>query len=169
MSVRVAIETDARDIAFVQVTSWQTAYKGLVADDHLQNMSIAKREQTWRQIISKGESHCLVVEINKQIIGFANMGISRDPDKIVPPTGEIYAIYLLPTHWRQGLGQQLFNEAIKWLNAQNLPESVIWVLEGNWPARRFYEKQGFRPDGVTKTKQVGGDERHVVRYARTIR
>jgi hypothetical protein len=38
------------------------------------------------------------------------------------------------------------------------------VVEGNDQARRFYWRQGFRPDGSTKTATMSGAEAIEVRY-----
>jgi RimJ/RimL family protein N-acetyltransferase len=41
---------------------------------------------------------------------------------------------------------------------------TLWVVEANARARRFYERQGFRPDGSTKTARMSGTEAIEVRY-----
>ncbi|MFI6801173.1 hypothetical protein [Streptosporangium canum] len=47
------------------------------------------------------------------------------------------------------------------------PRAVLWVLEGNERARRFYEKAGRSADGVTRDAPMGGELTHQPRYART--
>ncbi len=44
--------------------------------------------------------------------------------------------------------------------------AYLWVLEGNDRARRFYERQGWTSDDVTKTLDMDGLELHEVRYSR---
>jgi hypothetical protein len=40
---------------------------------------------------------------------------------------------------------------------------TLWVVEANDRARRFYGRQGFRPDGSTKTARMNGAEAIEVR------
>jgi hypothetical protein len=43
--------------------------------------------------------------------------------------------------------------------------AVLWVLEGNAQARRFYEGGGWRADGVTRDEEMGGEPTHQLRYS----
>jgi hypothetical protein len=42
---------------------------------------------------------------------------------------------------------------------------VLWVLEANGRARRFYEREGWTLEGGTRTTPLGPSE---VRYRRTL-
>jgi ribosomal protein S18 acetylase RimI-like enzyme len=45
-------------------------------------------------------------------------------------------------------------------------EAILWVLEANQRARRFYEAGGWRPDGSAKTLELHGFPLVQVRYRR---
>ena len=77
---------------------------------------------------------------------------SRDKDK--PDAGEIVSIYLLEEFWDKGYGRQMMDYAIGELKHMGCHEIVVWVLEKNKRARRFYEKCGFVPDGAKKEINV---------------
>lgn len=49
-----------------------------------------------------------------------------------------------------------------------MPQRVqtLWTLEGNAPARRFYERRGFVTDGAQKVFDVPGQPIEI-RYRRT--
>ena len=47
-------------------------------------------------------------------------------------------------------------------------EAVLWVLETNERARRFYEKVGWKTDGQTKTDDRGPVVLNEVRYRVTL-
>ena len=74
------------------------------------------------------------------VIGFAAAGPERSSD----PTyrGEVYAIYILPSHQRHGCGRALMRAATRGLADVRLPSMLLWVLEANAPARAFYEALG---------------------------
>ena len=46
-------------------------------------------------------------------------------------------------------------------------EVVLWVLEDNAEARRFYESMGFRVDSAFKMVELG-DPLKAIRYAKTM-
>jgi ribosomal protein S18 acetylase RimI-like enzyme len=50
------------------------------------------------------------------------------------------------------------------LRCRGFDEAVLWVLETNERARRFYEKAGWKTDGQTKTEERGPVVLNDVRY-----
>jgi GNAT superfamily N-acetyltransferase len=87
------------------------------------------------------------------------LGPSRDHDC----DGELYGVYVLPEAWGTGAGGELMETALAELGAA-FREAILWVLEDNPRARRFYEKHGWQPDGATKRDEYLGVETHEVRY-----
>ena len=108
MTIRIATLEDVKDIATIHVKAWQAAYKGLIPQSYLDNLSIPKREQAWQNILSDSKTNTIVQEINGAVVDFANFGHTRDEDKDSTVTGEITSIYLNPEHWRKGLGTAVF-------------------------------------------------------------
>jgi hypothetical protein len=47
-------------------------------------------------------------------------------------------------------------------------DSLLWVLEGNDRAKRFYTIDGWSPDGEARTEDVWGVDANEVRYRRMI-
>jgi hypothetical protein len=58
--IRRATINDARAIAEVHVKSWQVAYRGLLPEDFLQNLSVERREEQWRRALQNPEQVILV-------------------------------------------------------------------------------------------------------------
>ena len=46
--------------------------------------------------------------------------------------------------------------------------AVLWVLEENARARRFYDRGGWSPDGATRVEPIGGEPVPQVRYSRPL-
>ena len=150
MTIRTTTLKDIKDIATIHVTVWQVAYKGLIPQSYLDNLSIAKREQNWSSILKNSKNQTIVQEINGTVVGFANFGNTRDEDKNSKVIGEITSIYLDPEHWRKGLGTELFQFILSEMKNQEFTEVTLWVLDTNQTACSFYQKMGFKPDGATK-------------------
>lgn len=99
------------------------------------------------------------------IAGWTSFGPSRDNDD--KEAGEVYAIYVEQSHWRQRTGRALLTDAILYLGRKGYSSVNLWVLEENQRARRFYEKAGFGLDGASKTIEIDGCELLELRYRRT--
>ena len=54
-----ATADDVPNIAEVHVRSWQAAYRGILADDLLDRLSVTEREGSWRALLSNTEHHWL--------------------------------------------------------------------------------------------------------------
>ncbi|MGC2476093.1 MAG: GNAT family N-acetyltransferase [Candidatus Sulfotelmatobacter sp.] len=158
--VRQAVIADANVVAAVHIKSWQTAYRGQLPDDVLDNLSgeLERRTEFWREHIStapSGKHEIWVADLEDQVAsglnGFAALGPARDEDAV---TGELYAIYVHPDRWHHGLGRALLAHATRRLSALGYANAILWVLESNIRARAFYERAGWTLDGGTKIEML---------------
>jgi ribosomal protein S18 acetylase RimI-like enzyme len=165
-TVRRAGPDDARAIAETGVIGWRSAYRGLLSDEYLDGMSVDSRDVAWRQRLESdpdGLAPAWVGEAGGRVVAFVSGGPPRDDD-IAPPAAEIYAIYLRPEAWRQGLGTALMDTATAHFRANGATYLVLWVFETNARARSFYEALGWVPDGGRQVLLVGGVRATEVRY-----
>jgi ribosomal protein S18 acetylase RimI-like enzyme len=142
-SIRPARLADAPDIGKVQVDSWRSSYKGLIADEYLAGLSYEHRTQVWSQNLSDPQNtgFMYVAESGPgEIVGFASGGPERDGDPDY--RGELYAIYLLQEAKRQGLGRRLVDIVMRELSERGYSSMLLWVLKDNLPAHKFYEALG---------------------------
>jgi ribosomal protein S18 acetylase RimI-like enzyme len=80
------------------------------------------------------------------------------------PAAELYALYVAPAYWSTGAGRALMGRVLAEAQAKGYPRIVLWVLEQNARARRFYERAGFRQ--CCRTHQLdwlGGRPRGLLR------
>jgi ribosomal protein S18 acetylase RimI-like enzyme len=117
--------------------------------------------------LAAGAEETYLVQIEGQVVGFLTLGATRDPDLDTSRTGEIWGIYISPGYWRQGIGGRLADEAERMLKSRGYEDAVLWVLEGNHQARRFYEAMGFGLDGTSK-KIDWGTPLKAVRYRKAL-
>jgi len=168
--VRPADVDDALAIAEVHVSSWRAAYAGLLPERFLDALSVRERQAGWQLRLSAPPrgGHVLVVEeVPGDVRGFASVGPSRDRDARAR-TGELQALYVHSDHWSRGLGSLLHDHALNVLRADGFETATLWVLRSNHPARRFYAKAGWTPDGTSKTDHLGEVALAEVRYSRSI-
>jgi GNAT superfamily N-acetyltransferase len=164
--VRTARPEDARPVAEVHVASWRYAYRGLLADEYLERLSVEDREAMWLGAFSDPglRSGAFVAEVDGRIVGFASFGPSRD-EHVPEGTGEVPAIYVDPSVLGTGVGRELFEAATFALRDAGFARATLWVLESNVLARRFYENAGWAWDGAVSTHMFDCANEPVVRYA----
>jgi len=166
-NIRRATPEDAPTLAKVHVDSWQAAYQGIVPDSHLEHFTYQRREDAFRQALTYNLEETYLIEEGDQPIAILTIGASRDADLDTTTTGEIWGIYITPDYWRKGIGRTLVHQAEHMLHTKGYTQVVIWVLEGNLNARRFYETVGFHLDGADKVVELGKPLK-AVRYQKTL-
>lgn len=168
MNIRRATANDAPMLAKVHVDSWQVAYRGIVPDSFLERFTYQRREEAFRQALTANLEETYLVEDNDHAIGILTIGASRDADLDVNCTGEIWGIYIAPDYWRRGIGTTLVYEAERILQSRGFNQVILWVLEENMDARRFYERMGFCLDGMYRTVELGKPLK-AVRYKKVMK
>lgn len=165
-SVRPATLADAHGIAEVHVGTWRAAYAGIVPQSHLDGLSVGKRAELWTGLLEKGVPARMAVWVaddGGRVVGFANAGPCRD-DGADDVLGELRAIYVAPSHWDTGLGAALHDAAVGSLRGEGFSAATLWVLAANRRARAFYERRGWRPDGLEKAIALAGSDLAELRY-----
>jgi len=166
--VRTASPDDAEGIARVHTTSWQVGYRGLLPQDFLDLLDWRSRRDWWRAELAAPTNpgrRVAVALMDEHLVGFTAVGPARDDDlrADLPPWFEVYAIYVAPDRWAEGVGTALMT-AGRHLVPYGVHRWSLWVLQGNGRARAFYGAQGFEPDGSTRVEEIGGSAAHEVRY-----
>jgi ribosomal protein S18 acetylase RimI-like enzyme len=163
--IRPAAPDDAHAVGRVHVETWRAAYRGLVSDAYLASLSPAQRAGQWDGFLADRSGARFVFVADDDVdglIGFAAAG----PERSGGPNhrGELYALYVVPSHQRQGVGRGLLRAVAGRLVAAGTRSMLLWVLEANPRARAFYEALG----GVVVRAQpieIGGATFTEVAYA----
>lgn len=169
MIVREATAADVKAVARVQIESWRAAYRGIIDEDTLHNLSVQDKQSYWLQWFLRNEPSRfmrVVVDDSATGVGFAVAGPARGREPSsdgLPLVGEIYVLYLLPQVQRRGWGTQLMRSMARGLRQRGMEALLLWVLQRNHAACRFYESLG----GVATYRRrtaVGGQQLIEVGY-----
>ena len=131
VDIRPATGRDAEQIADVHGASWRNAYEGLIPHKSLQEMISRRNAGWWKRAISGG-----------MVAGYCTYGLNRA--RALPQEGEIYELYIRPEYQGIGLGTILFDAAQASLKNHGCDGLVVWALEDNNMAMRFYAGHGGR-------------------------
>lgn len=153
-AVREARVGDAEAIARAHTASWRASYRGILPDNVLDRIDVGQRADSRRKILRDRSIFQLVAYdvTHGDIVGLCDAG---PPRRHAPYGGEIYALYLVQHAKMHGLGREMLERTQAWLAANDRRSMIIWVLENNLHARRFYEAMGGRP-GARLPSRVGG-------------
>lgn len=166
--IRKAVLEDADRLSEIVVYGWRTAYKDLIPDSYLYGkMSVVKRHARFLEQLSQPHDYFVYEESETGLVkGFIVATDCRDEDS-TDKDYEVIAIYVEPAYKSQGIGSKLiaFSEALALEHGKN--RMKLWVLSGNTNSRKFYEKQGYMPDGCQKILEMFNIEE--IRYSKWLK
>lgn len=168
IQVRPASLDDAKAIAELHVAASKSAYQDLISADQWDRVPMAKRVKYWREAIEYAEPQVWVATQGEEMIGFVGFDRSRDP-KSKPTTGEIWAIYVLESHWDQGVGVELWDAAREGLLNEDCTDVTVWLPIRNERAVRFHELAGFKREmNTARTAMLDDVKIEEVRLKRSL-
>lgn len=136
---QASVENSAA-IASVHVTSWLAAYDKIVPASVLDAQSVEKQEAFWQKALNQRCDNVFVaITPSNEVVGWVSFGPSRKNTT----TGEIYAIYIRPDHYRSGIGSSLWRTVYPRLQTAGFSSVIALVITNNNTARKFYERIGF--------------------------
>jgi ribosomal protein S18 acetylase RimI-like enzyme len=163
IGIRPARPGDEAGVAAVHIRGWQVGYRGLLPDEGLDQLDPVARSR--RYSFDTADPQTFVAVIDAVIAGFVTVGSARGTDR---HEAELYAIYVDPEHWGQGVGRALIAAGRGRLAEQGFTEVRLWILAGNERAERFYRADGWMPDGEVKADWIFGQEVEEVRFVRRL-
>ena len=155
--IRPATPDDAEAVARVHVETWRAAYAHTLSPEGLASLAVTQRAEMHRR------SPPVVAEVDGEIVGFVSVGAGTDPGT----DGELYAIYVLAVHWGSGVGRALMQAGEERLRELGHQHAILWVLEDNPRARRFYEAAGWTLDGTRRPIEIFGQPVPEIRYEKS--
>jgi ribosomal protein S18 acetylase RimI-like enzyme len=158
---------DAAQIAEVHVRSWQGGYRGQLPQDLLDALDPAQRLPRWTASLERASwprAGTIVAEDRHELLGFAHVCPARDSDQDSTAVGEMTSIYVLPDRWGQGIGRRLMTAGLATLTEAGYLSVILWVLDSNVRAIRFYESTRWHADGAVKYDDLGSAPIRELRY-----
>ena len=149
-SVREATFEDMPLVAEIMVTSFRTAFAGLVTPETMAACTNPENCRAMMQhVYREGRMRFLLGDD----AGFLCWCRTEQG-------AEIIALHSLPKSWGTGLGRAMMEKALSQMEGT----AELWVFRDNLRARRFYEKQGFSWDGRERISKF--DDAAEVHYVR---
>ena len=158
MEIRyITPEDRLEEISNIYEQSWRYAYQNIIPQSYLDSIPSG----AWVENLSRNGRKSIIMVEKDANIGTLSFGSSRW--ERYGDYGEIISIFL-SEYIGKGYGKELLAEAIKGLRALGFKDILLWVLEDNDRARRFYERNGFTYYGEYRMDNIGGNQLREVMY-----
>jgi GNAT superfamily N-acetyltransferase len=133
---------DAEALGRVHVRAWRETYPGLLPGHYLERMSPKLHARRFQQDLMRAMPGraTLLAEGAEGAIGYAHGVLLSGPGRVAD--AEVETLYVLRAAQRSGVGRGLLTACARVLKAEGAASLMLFVLTGNEPARRFYERLG---------------------------
>jgi GNAT superfamily N-acetyltransferase len=160
--IRDAMTADLPAIAEIHASSWRAAYRGILPDAFLDGDLLEERNTRWSGIAERmgPRDNLLIATEGKRAVGFIAGWTS-----VTLGCEDGYGLFIDNLHVRPDLrgnkyGESLFRALARNATGDNKTADAktgayLWLLDGNAPAHRFYNRLGGR-DGERRMIELGG-------------
>ena len=159
-SVRVAVPVDVDEVGAVQSALWREAYASLLPTDALAAATPEAFARVWRESLANppsGAYRLLVAAAGDDVVGFAALGPSHDPDA-TEVDGELLVGGVRADARGRGHGSRLLNATVETARLVGFARVRAWLLEADEATQRFLEEAGFVLDGARRERVTGPAE-----------
>ncbi|MFF5175989.1 GNAT family N-acetyltransferase [Micromonospora sp. NPDC000089] len=165
--LRPATDADLMAVGALHQRSRVAAYSSFLAAEALAEPGPEAMGRYWveRWAWERDDHRMTVAERDGRLVGFSYLGPDDEGD---PATGLLNAIHLAPAERGRGTGRELMVDALAAMRERGWTGAVLWVLERNADARRFYERGGWSPTGLRRDDHIGPALVPQLRYARPL-
>ena len=143
VTLRPAVADDAPAIASIWHLGWRDAHLGNVP----QALVDARTEASFLPRAVDRLGTTTVAEIDGGVVGFVTL-----------IDDEVEQVYVSAGRRGRGVADRLMEEAERLLRAAGHPSAWLAVVAGNRRARRFYERRGWRDEGLFDHAAPDGDQ-----------
>ena len=169
-SVRLARLSDAPAVGFVQAVLWRDAYASVLPSEVLDGFQPQAFASVWRASLDQPPSaayRLLVACAGEQVVGFAAVGPSSDPDA-QDVDGELLVLGVHPDARGTGHGSRLVNAAVDTARGASFTVLRGWLLSTDDRTRAFLAAAGLEADGAYRDRVIGPSENDVAREVRVM-
>ena len=136
--IRKATPLDIDSVARLHVNSWKDTYSGIVSDEHINNMINNIDKRIGRMKNEFNLRTMVVATINDKIVGFAEYIDSNKYSSDYDVDCELCGLYIDKDYKGKGIGTKLFNYVADSFASMGKEKMIVWCLERNTPAIKFY-------------------------------
>ena len=167
VSVRPARDTDAADLAAVQVAAWRSGYAQVLPAATLDGLGGQQEAfaQAWAEATVRPPTYrhrVLVACEATTVVAGASVGPAEDSDQDPGGAAEVFSLVVNPAHLRRGHGSRLLAASVDYLRGAGFSTAVVWLDGHDVAALALFTTAGWATDGSTRALDLDGDGSVVV-------
>lgn len=165
VTLRPATTDDLPGIVAVFLDCWRISYAQVLPAATIDAMTDDRAAALWHDALAAAAvpgSGLQVAVADRRVLGVTRHAL--EPEGGVN-RGVVHSLYVSPAAQGLGLGARLLDASRAALERAGADEVVLWVFAANEPTRRFYQHQGWVPDGTTRTQPEFGEPELRLRHA----
>jgi GNAT superfamily N-acetyltransferase len=154
--VRPARQSDAAEIARVQLATWRIAYRRLIPRQVLEQIDEAFLQERWLEAVvaPPSEQHRVLVAIEQAaqeyLVGF----LASEPSPEEHSVAAITELLIEPRWGRRGHGSRLLAASVDLWRSDGFTSAGAWAFEQDAATQKFLTSAGWAPDGTTRALDV---------------
>lgn len=162
IDIRRAEPKDFSAMAQTVHAAWRQAYKDLISPVDMERFTDDSRRTELYKARYTDNWDSFVVFADGAVRGVC-MAEGYD-EKGFFDTAIIHQLYIHPDFQHFRLGRKLLSHTLRNLRGKGYKHAVLFVMEGNASAIRFYERFGFKADGFRQLNEGMTAESYGLRY-----
>ena len=97
----------------------------------------------------------LVAEDGADVVGYLYAAVEpRSWKELREQAGFIHDVFVDADRRASGIAEALIDAAFAWMCERGVPRVMLWTASNNEPARRLFERHGFRSTMIEMTKEL---------------
>jgi GNAT superfamily N-acetyltransferase len=154
--VRPARQSDAAEIARVQLATWRVAYRRLLPRHILDEINESFLQERWLEAVIAPPSarHRVLVAIEQAaqeyLVGF----LASEPSEDDHGKAAITELLVEPRWGRRGHGSRLLAASVDLWRQDAFAAAGAWAFEQDVALQKFLTSAGWAPDGTTRAFDV---------------
>lgn len=154
IAIKQATIADADNLGEVHAAAWKQAYVDIMPQEFLNTITTQNCSNEFLKNSNNTLMRYYIVYLLDKPVGILYISLSNAVN-LKNISGEILALYILKDSCGKGYGTVTIDFAVHQLKSLSCKKIILWVLECNKKARKFYERNGFLFTGVKRVIYIG--------------
>ncbi len=142
LTIREATIKDIPEVAQLHVDSWNKTYKGIIAQDYLDNMKNNIDERIERMKNEFNLRKMIVATIDDEIVAFSEYTLNNEFSKDLDVDCELCGLYVKNEYVGTRIGTIVFNYVMSEFIKNDNSKMGLWCVKENTNAINFYKSKG---------------------------
>jgi len=126
MNIRSVTQSDIDQVAPMHMNAWREAYRGIFPKPVLEQLKPKDFSEKWNSWLKEPLRVNWIAQFKDNFSGFISFGNAEKTN--IESSWEIFALYIDPDSWGQGIGKSLMTSCMDFLKDKEIAQVRLWVV-----------------------------------------